>query len=212
MLIGTPRTVGLASLAWMFAVAAFAQSAGAPPADWIPALRNGGYVMVLRHGATNPDQADTDPLNIADISKQRHLSDQGRMLAKAMGESLHKLNIPVGEVRSSKFQRAVETGTLLGFGDVSPSFDFTEGGLVVSPKENDRRAQALRAAAGTAPPASTSVIIVTHKPNIMDAFGMDWFDVREGEMSIFKPDGSGRYTLIARVPAADWAKLAQTVN
>jgi hypothetical protein len=26
----------------------------------------------------------------------------------------------------------------------------------------------------------------THKPNILDAFGKDWFDVREGEASVFK--------------------------
>jgi hypothetical protein len=26
-------------------------------------LRAGGYVIVLRHGATHADQADTDPLN-----------------------------------------------------------------------------------------------------------------------------------------------------
>jgi phosphohistidine phosphatase SixA len=206
------RTFGLASMAWILALPAFGQTASVPPAEWIAALRNGGYVMVLRHGATNADQADTDPLNIADISKQRQLSEAGRALAKSMGDSLHKLNIPVGQVQTSKFYRAIETGKLLGFGDVSQSFDYSEGGLVVSPKENERRAQALRAAAGTVPPAGTNVVIVTHKPNILDAFGKDWFDVREGEMSIFKPEGGGRYTLVARVPAADWAKLAQTVN
>ena len=31
-------------------------------ADWINALRQGGYVIVFRHGATHQDQADTDPL------------------------------------------------------------------------------------------------------------------------------------------------------
>jgi hypothetical protein len=41
----------------------------------------------------------------------------------------------------------------------------------------------------------------------MDAFGKDWFDVREGEASIFKPDGSGGYKLVARVQANEWAKL-----
>jgi phosphohistidine phosphatase SixA len=212
MLIQSIGTIAFASLAWVLAAPAFGQAAPTQPSEWIAALRNGGYVMVLRHGATNPDQADTDPLNIADTSKQRQLSDQGRALAKSMGDSLHKLNIPVGQVQTSKFYRAIETGRLLGFGDVSQSFDYTEGGLVVSPKENERRAQALRAAAGTVPPAGTNVVIVTHKPNILDAFGKDWFDVREGEMSIFKPEGSGRYTLVARVPAADWAKLAQTIN
>ena len=46
--------------------------------------------------------------------------------------------------------------------------------------------------------------IVTHKPNILDLFGKDWFEVKEGEASIFKPDGAGGYTLIARVPIDQW--------
>jgi len=48
---------------------------------------------------------------------------------------------------------------------------------------------------------------VTHKPNILDAFGKDWFEIREGEASIFKPDGKGSYTLIARVPIDQWATV-----
>jgi Histidine phosphatase superfamily (branch 1) len=113
MLMQLIRIAALACLASAFAGPAVAQGASAP-SEWIAALRGGGYVMVLRHGATNPDQADTDPLNIADVSKQRLLSDQGRALAKSMGESLHKLNIPVSQVQTSKFNRAIETGALLG--------------------------------------------------------------------------------------------------
>jgi len=204
------RLVAVAALLLPWPLPALGQSIQAP--EWITALRGGGHVIVLRHGATNPDQADTDPLNIKDTSKQRHLSDQGRVLAKAIGDSIRKLKIPVGQVQASMFYRAIETGTLLGFGDVSSSLDFTEGGLVVTPKENERRAQALRKFAATRPPSDTNIVLVTHKPNIMDAFGKDWFDVREGEASIFKPDGSGGYRLVARVQASDWARLTQTAN
>ena len=87
----------------------------------------------------------------------------------------------MGQVHTSAFNRAVETGQLLGFGGVKPSLDFAEGGLVVTPVENNRRAQALRKIAATVPPAGSNVIVVTHRPNILDAFGKDWFDVREGE-------------------------------
>jgi len=38
------------------------------------------------------------------------------------------------------------------------------------------------------------------------------FDIREGEASIFKPDGSGGTKFVARVQAADWSKLAQGTN
>jgi hypothetical protein len=108
------------------------------------------------------------------------------------------------------FNRAVETGKLLGFGEVTTTTDISEGGLVVPPNENDRRAKAMKKLAATAPPAGTNVILVTHKPNIMDAFGKDWFDVREGEASVFKPDGKGGFTLVGRVQAGDWAKLVKT--
>jgi hypothetical protein len=43
----------------------------------------------------------------------------------------------------------------------------------------------------------------------MDAFGKDWFDVREGEASVFRPDGSGKAVLVARVQAIDWIKAAK---
>ena len=178
-------------------------------ASLVSALRAGGNVIVVRHGATNADQADTNPLDPKDIAHQRQLNDSGRAAAKAMGEALRALKVPVGQVTTSMFQRAVDTGTLMGFGDVKTTTDITEGGLVVSPNENNRRAAAFKKLAATAPPAGTNVILVSHKPNIMDAFGKDWFDVREGEASVFKPDGKGGFTLVGRVLAADWAKLAK---
>jgi phosphohistidine phosphatase SixA len=179
-------------------------------ADWVNALRQGGYVIVFRHGATREDQADTDPLNPKNIAQQRQLNEAGRAKAKEIGEAFRKLKIPVGQVQTSVFNRAVETGTLMGLGDVTSSLDFTEGGLVVTPIENNRRAQALRKLAATVPPAGTNIVVVTHKPNILDAFGKDWFDVREGEASVFQPGGGG-YKLIVRVPADEWSKLAQAV-
>ena len=176
--------------------------------EWINALRQGGYVIVFRHGATHQDQADTDPLNPKNIAQQRQLNDAGRAKAKEIGEAFRKLKIPVGQIQSSAFNRAVETGTLMGLGEVTSTPDLAEGGLVVTPIENNRRAQALRKLAATVPPAGTNIVLITHKPNILDAFGKDWFDVREGEASVFQPGGGG-YKLIVRVPADEWGKLAQ---
>ena len=36
---------------------------------------------------------------------------------------------------------------------------------------------------GTAPKWGLNTILITHKPNIVDALGRDWFDVKEGEAS-----------------------------
>jgi phosphohistidine phosphatase SixA len=189
-----------------FAACAWAQTADMKALG--AALKQGGYVIVFRHGSTNRDQADTDPLNPDNIAKQRVLSAGGIDVAKQVGSSFKKLGIPLGNVYTSKFNRAVETGKLISGGDVTPTFDVTEGGLVVTPIENDRRAEALKKLAGTMPPQGKNTLIVTHKPNILDAFGKDWFEVKEGEASIFKPDASGKAVLVARVQAVDWIKAA----
>jgi phosphohistidine phosphatase SixA len=208
------RTVRLAWLCACLALSSLPAAAQntTPKAEWISALRDGGYVIVFRHGATHQDQADTDPLNPDNVAKQRQLNDDGRALAKSIGESLRKLRISVGQVHTSLFKRAIDTGALMGFGEVKISADYTEGGLVVTPIENNRRAAALHKMAATMPPAGTNIIVVTHKPNILDAFGKDWFDVREGEASVFKPDGNGGYKPVGRVQAGDWGKLTQGMN
>jgi phosphohistidine phosphatase SixA len=174
-------------------------------------LRVGGYVIVVRHGATVSNQADTDPFNFDDVTKQRNLNDKGKELAKAFGDAVRRVGLPVGEVYTSKFNRAYETAVLAGFENIERTVDLTEGGLVVTPDENSRRAEAFRQMLAQAPTQGKNNFLITHKPNIVDALGKDWFDVKEGEASIFKPVG-GKYQLIARVQMEDWPKLAVSAN
>jgi broad specificity phosphatase PhoE len=170
-------------------------------------LRNGGLVILIRHGATFPDQADTDPFHLDNIAAQRNLNDKGKDLAKAFGESIRQVGVPIGRVYTSQFNRAYETAVLAGFKNIEKTADLTEGGLVVSPNENNRRAEALRKMLAAAPNSGTNTVLITHKPNIVDALGKDWFDVKEGEASIFRPE-NGRYMLVARVQMSDWSRIA----
>src|SRR6201994_4307162 len=119
--------------------------------DIAQALRAGGLVLVVRHGATFADQADTDPFNFDNIAAQRNLNDKGRALAKAFGDALRQARIPVGKVFTSKYNRAYETAVVAGFTDIQKTADITEGGLVVSPNENNRRIDAFRKLLSTAP-------------------------------------------------------------
>ena len=79
-------------------------------------LRDGGHVIV-----TNPDQADTDPFNLANLDKQRQLNDAGRAKAKEIGEAFR------GQVHTSPLYRAIETGKLT-LPDIPPrtTIDFVE--------------------------------------------------------------------------------------
>jgi broad specificity phosphatase PhoE len=173
-------------------------------------LKAGGYVILLRHGPTSPSPADTE----------RNLSDDGKAMATSFGAALRAIGAPVGKVYTSLLNRAYETATLAGFTDITKTIDLTEtsaamgrpaeieAGRTVSVDEKTRRADALRKMLGTAPKVGTDTVIVTHKPNIIDALGSDWTDVREGEAAVFRPGANGSYRLVARVQMGEWLRLA----
>jgi broad specificity phosphatase PhoE len=201
----------LVALLGLSAMLGMRQPAAADDKDIAQALRAGGLVIVVRHGATFPDQADTDPLNFDNITAQRNLNDKGKALAKAFGDALRRLHVRVGKVYTSKYNRAYETAVIAGFADIEKTADITEGGLVVSPNENSRRVEAFRRMLGTVPQPGTNTVLITHKPNIVDALGKDWFDVKEGEASLFRPE-NGSYKLLARVQMDEWPRLAAATN
>src|SRR4029077_4111059 len=126
---------GFMAICGLLAVSAFAGRGVADAGDSkvVQELRAGGLVIVVRHGATFPDQADTDPLNFDNIAAQRNLNDKGKALAKTFGDALRQARVPVGKVYTSKYNRAYETAVIAGFANIEKTTDITEGGLVVSP-------------------------------------------------------------------------------
>jgi phosphohistidine phosphatase SixA len=204
-------TALVASVSLLAALATAMPAARADDQDLARTLRAGGLVLVVRHGATDPDKADTDPLNFDNIAAQRNLNDKGKALAKAFGEAVRQAGVPIGKVYTSKYNRAYETAVIAGFPDIEKTADLTEGGLIVSPNENNRRAAAFRKMLAVAPKDHTNTILITHQPNIVAAFGKDWFDVKEGETSIFRPVDGG-YKLVARIQMDEWPRIATVAS
>jgi phosphohistidine phosphatase SixA len=183
----------------------------------VPMLREGGYVIVFRHGATDDSQKDVYPLNFGDMTAQRQLSEKGRETARQIGAAIKQLRIPIGEVDTSRLNRAIETGKLLSDQEVHALDALTDSGAgsaaaMANPTGGNAKAGlALRELVNAAPKAGTTTVIVTHKTNIADAFGKDASDVQEGAAFVYKPKGSaGPAELVGRVKAADWT--SQTVN
>jgi phosphohistidine phosphatase SixA len=183
----------------------------------VPMLREGGYVIVFRHGATDDSQKDVYPLNFGDMTAQRQLSEKGRETGRQIGAAIKQLRIPIGEVDTSRLNRAIETGKLLSDQEVHALDALTDSGAgsaaaMANPTGGNAKAGlALRELVNAAPKAGTTTVIVTHKTNIADAFGKDASDVQEGEAFVYKPKGSaGPAELVGRVKAADWT--SQTVN
>jgi broad specificity phosphatase PhoE len=180
--------------------------AAADDEELVQALPVGGLVILVRHGATFRDQADTDPLHPENVAAQRQLNDHGKAAAKGFGDALRQIGAPVGKVYTSQFNRAYETAVFAGFKDIEKTVDLNVVGDV-SPNENSRRTAALRKMLGTAPAPGTNTIIVTHGYSIMDALGKDWCETKEGEASIFR-SANGSYALLARVQMDEWPRLA----
>ena len=208
-LVGSRRTF----LAVLFAAGAAAlfglgaRSAIANDKELVQALRAGGLIIVLRHGATAADQTDAEPVDFDNIAAQRNLNDKGKAAAVAFGNAFRQIGIPVGKVYTSRFNRAYETATLAGFKDIEKTPHLTYGKSAASPDKNITDPEAFRKLLGTAPQPGTNTVLVTHTPNIVDAFGKDWSEVKEGEASIFRPS-NGTYTLVARVQMDEWPRIA----
>jgi len=82
-----------------------ARAAAEPDAMLLAALRQGGYVLFLRHASTDFSQDDSRMTSFEDCATQRNLTDKGRAEARALGEHVKRLKIPIGEVLASPFCR-----------------------------------------------------------------------------------------------------------
>src|ERR1700721_545100 len=78
-------------------------------------LRNGGYVVVIRHGRTDESPAnprDETPTDLAQCAGQLMLNDTGKAQARALGDAFKRAGIPVGKVLASGYCRAIEMARL----------------------------------------------------------------------------------------------------
>jgi broad specificity phosphatase PhoE len=179
--------------------------------ELIKALRAGGHAIVMRHAPADPDKADTDPLNFRNIKAQQPLTEAGRQAARAFGDALRALGAPIGEVLTSRYNRAYQTAVLAGFKEARPVTELTEGSLVTSPNEQRRRSSALKQLAAAPLAAGKNRLLVTHRANITNAFGKEWYEVKEGEATIFRID-NGAYSLAGRLQISDWSRLVGVVQ
>jgi phosphohistidine phosphatase SixA len=174
----------------------------------VSALRQGGYVLVMRHASspgTSPGPAQADPGN---ASHERQLDDAGRSSARAMGEALRRLHIPIGQVLSSPTYRALETVHLARLGEPKVFPQLGDSGQSMQADASGTRAGWLRAKAAEAPLQHTNTVIVTHYPNVTEAFANSAAGLADGEALIFEPDGRGGAPLLGRVKIDEWAHLA----
>jgi phosphohistidine phosphatase SixA len=178
-------------------LAAVAQAQTLSGEALVKALRQGGYVILMRHASS--------PREVPANQTERVLDETGRTTATAMGKALRDLKIPVGEVLTSPTYRARETVRLAQFANAKPAEELGEGGQNMS-GGTEAQADWLRKKV-TQLPAGTNTILVTHLPNISRAFPQQGAGLADGEALIF-----GRGGLVGRVKIEEWPALASASN
>ena len=177
------------------------------PEEIVMDLKDGGYVIFIRHGHTAKDYADqADPnMKLDDCSTQRQLDDLGKKQAKEIGEAFKKLEIPVGDVVASEYCRAYNTADL-AFGryeknsklNFEPAEDFTDE-QIETMKNN------ITPMLETMPAEGMNNVIVGHDDVFDAATGI--YPEPQGTTYIVKPEGDG-FEVVTRITAEEWPKLA----
>ena len=173
----------------------------------LDALRAGGYVIVMRHASSPRTKPDAASAAAGNVDHERQLDEHGRETAKAMGEAIRRLGIPVGEVLSSPTFRAMQTARLLNLAAPTDVPELGDGGQGMREDTEGTRSAWLRAKAAEPVPARTNRLMITHVPNLNGAFGEAADGMTDGESLIVKPDG-GHAVVIARVKIDQWSSLA----
>jgi phosphohistidine phosphatase SixA len=87
----------------------------APAADFdLGKLKEGGYVLLLRHVKTSG--SDADDLDLADCRTQRQVAASGRRQAEALATRFRAAGVTAARLLASQWCRARETAELLGLG------------------------------------------------------------------------------------------------
>ena len=178
------------------------------PAELATALRQGGLVLYMRHPATESAQTDAEALDFADCGTQRNLSEAGRHAAREIGAALRDIRVPVTRAVTSEYCRAREAAVLMGLPPAETEAALNDGGRMLAKGPDSPQAHALRDMLRRAPGTGEVLLIVAHRPNIVDAAGPAFSDLGEGEIVAFRPVAEGPgFAPLARIRASDWPGL-----
>jgi phosphohistidine phosphatase SixA len=173
----------------------------------LQALRTGGLVIAMRHTHSPNTLPDAAQAEAGNTQHERQLDATGRDTAAALGAALLRLRIPVGQVHSSPTFRALQTARLAKLPTPQTPAQLGDGGQSMQGDSSGSRGAWLRTLTAQAPQAGTNTWIITHFPNLTEAFPDDAKGLADGEALVLRPDGHGNATLLARVHIEDWGRL-----
>lgn len=211
-----PHHLTLWPIALPVLLAASAASAqevpAAQPAEaaLVEALREGGYILYMRHASTEKDYADQVSAVMGDCSTQRTLSAEGWQEAKSIGAAIETLAIPVGEVFSSEYCRAWQTAEI-AFGRHVARADLNfEPAEEYSPEQIQAMKARIHALLGRSPSPGYNLVYVGHDDPFEAATGI--YPEPQGVIHVVKPGEGGSFNVLGSIAPDAWAGLLQALD
>jgi hypothetical protein len=159
------------------------------------ALRQGGYVVYFRHTKTDFSKSDAGMQNYSDCANQRLLSEEGRNMARKIGEQIRALRLPEGEVLASPYCRTMDTARLI-FNRAEPRNEIRE--------EQGANYPGLKTLLASPVAKGNLRWVVGHGTPFRGIAGPP--HLGEGEAAVLLPRGTG-WTVVARIQPEDWQRL-----
>ncbi len=164
-------------------------------------LEQGGYLVYMRHAATDHTQKDTNRENLAECSTQRNLSAEGREDARQIFATVKQRGIQFSVVYSSPYCRARDTAKLMAdqvIIDENLQFSISKDSA-----EAKKLGKYLYQKMLFNDPGDSNVLIVGHTSNLRDGLGI--WPKPEGVMVIFSIRGD-HLVYHGIISPDDWAR------
>ena len=168
-------------------------------------LRQGGYVLYLRHAPTDNSKPDRLPaVDLNDCNTQRPLTNEGRALAARVGKAIRAARIPIKSIYISPLCRVKDTAAAAFPGrQVQVELNLMYTGNLTDAQKAPIVANTRRLLSKPVAPGSNRLLIA-HAPNLMDLMG---YFPKETTLVVFRPRGDAGFDYVASIPPDLWAQL-----
>lgn len=167
-------------------------------------LRDGGLTIVIRHAATDRSRPDAPTVVLDDCATQRNLSEQGRADARAIGDAVDRLAVPIGQVWASPYCRSRDTAEL-----AFRRFEVVGGLERLYPERDERTDRRLNQLIREQAPhtGEPNLVIASHGvyPSVLAPAVM----LEEGEAALYARVRDEGFELVDRILPNEWAALGR---
>ena len=171
-------------------------------------LRNGGYVLYMRHGVVLPTSADKRVPGTAwwqDCANTQRLAPDAQPRARAIAEALQRQRIIIFEVHTSEFCRAVDTAAHFGLMAArrTPALNDFSALPDQLPHTMRRYAEGIQLLLSEPTPTKVNRVLIGH-PLPVNTLHPALTNLPEGHVAIFKAESSGRYHFLSSLSPGQW--------